>query len=108
MLFSTRGTTDLSMKSVSFATEGVDNFLGGVFNTDVQDFLGKMEGFAISGVKGMLFNNACWPFPIEELNIGVAANHAQHISLVRSEIRNIINQGLSSYMLILPLLTNLT
>lgn len=53
MLFSARGTTDLSMKSVAFATEGTENFLEGALKIDTQDFLGKMEGFAIAGVKGI-------------------------------------------------------
>ena len=52
MLFATRGSTDLPMKGVTFATAGVENFLEAVIKTDPQDFLGKMEGFAVQGVKG--------------------------------------------------------
>jgi hypothetical protein len=52
MLFVTCGSTDLPMKGVTFATAGVENFLEAVMKTDPQDFLGKMEGFAVQGVKG--------------------------------------------------------
>jgi hypothetical protein len=52
MLFTTRGTTDLPLTGVAFATEGVDNFLEGAMKTDTQHFLGKMEGFAVQGVQG--------------------------------------------------------
>jgi hypothetical protein len=52
MLFATRGTTDLPMKGVAFSTAGVKHFLEGVMKIDPQDFLGKMEGFAVQGVKG--------------------------------------------------------
>jgi len=52
MLFATCGSTDLPMKGVTFATAGVENFLEAVMKTDPQDFLGKMEGFAVQGVKG--------------------------------------------------------
>jgi hypothetical protein len=52
MLFTTRGSTDLPLHGVAFATEGVDNFLEGAMKTDTQYFIGKMEGFAVQGVKG--------------------------------------------------------
>jgi hypothetical protein len=52
MLFVTHGSTDLPMNGVTFATVGVKNFLEVVMKTDPQDFLGKMEGFAVQGVKG--------------------------------------------------------
>jgi hypothetical protein len=52
MLFAMRGSTNLPMKGVTFATAGVENFLEGVLKTDPQDFLGKMEGFTVQGVKG--------------------------------------------------------
>jgi hypothetical protein len=42
----------MPMKSVSFTTSGVENFLEGVMKIDTQDFLSKMEGFAIQGVVG--------------------------------------------------------
>jgi hypothetical protein len=52
MLFTTRGTTDMPMRGVSFTTSGVENFLEGVMKTDTQDFLGEMEGFAVQGIQG--------------------------------------------------------
>jgi hypothetical protein len=56
MLFTTRGTTDMPLTAVAFATDGVENFLEGALKTDTQDFLGKMEGFAVQGVRGMNFS----------------------------------------------------
>ncbi|KAF8233274.1 hypothetical protein L208DRAFT_1396072 [Tricholoma matsutake] len=52
MLFVTRGSTNLPMKGVTFVTPGVKHFLEGVKKSDPQDCLGKMEGFAVQGVKG--------------------------------------------------------
>ncbi|RDB19669.1 hypothetical protein Hypma_013284 [Hypsizygus marmoreus] len=76
MLFTTRGTTDMPMNGIAFATEGVENFLEGTLKTDTQDFLGKMEGFAVAGVKG------------------AAKNHQQRVSALRGEIRQEINEKL--------------
>jgi hypothetical protein len=53
MLFSTRGSTDLPLRGVTFATEGVDDFMEGGMKIDSQDFVGKMEGFAVQGIKGL-------------------------------------------------------
>ena len=52
MLFATHGSTNLPMKGVMFATAGVKNFIEAVLKNNSQDFLGKMEGFAIQGIKG--------------------------------------------------------
>jgi hypothetical protein len=54
MLFATRGTTDMPMRGAVFSTSGVENFLEGVMRTDTQDFLGKMEGFAVQGIQGTI------------------------------------------------------
>ena len=54
MLFATRGTTDMPMRGAFFTTSGVENFLEGVMRTDTQDFLGKMEGFAVQGIQGII------------------------------------------------------
>ena len=54
MLFATHGTTDMSMRGAVFSTSGVENFLEGVMRTDTQDFLGKMEGFAVQGIQGTI------------------------------------------------------
>lgn len=56
MLFLTRGSTDLPLRGVAFATKGVEDFLESALKTDEQDFIGKMEGFAIQGVKGSFFD----------------------------------------------------
>jgi flagellar hook protein FlgE len=81
MLFTTRGSTDLPIRGVAFATEGVEDFLEGAMKTDTQDFITKMEGFAVQGVKG------------------AAKNHQQHAAALRADIRSKIQQGLrmSSY-----------
>jgi hypothetical protein len=54
MLFATCGTTDMPMRGAIFTTPGVENFLEGVMRTDTQDFLGKMEGFAVQGIQGII------------------------------------------------------
>jgi hypothetical protein len=53
LLFTTRGSTDMPLRGVAFSTSGVENFLEGALKTDTQDFLGRMEGFAVQGVKGI-------------------------------------------------------
>jgi hypothetical protein len=45
---------DLPLHGIAFTTEGVEDFLEGAMKMDMQDFIGKMEGFAVQGVKGML------------------------------------------------------
>jgi hypothetical protein len=52
LLFITRGSTDVAMQPTCFATPGVENFLDGVMKMDVQDFLTKLEGFAVQGIVG--------------------------------------------------------
>lgn len=52
LLFTTRGTTDLSLNGVSFAMDGVDDFLDTVMDIDNQDLLLKMEGYAAQEIKG--------------------------------------------------------
>ncbi|KIJ57835.1 hypothetical protein HYDPIDRAFT_103757 [Hydnomerulius pinastri MD-312] len=76
ILYATRGSTDVPLNGVAFATEGVQDFMGTVMGIDNQDMVSKMEGFAIQGIKG------------------AASNHAQLVSQVRAAIRNIINQKL--------------
>jgi hypothetical protein len=36
-----------------FATEGVRDFMGSVIGIDSQEFVSKMEGFAVQGMKGL-------------------------------------------------------
>ncbi|KIL54246.1 hypothetical protein M378DRAFT_92922 [Amanita muscaria Koide BX008] len=76
LLFSARGTTDLPFTAVSFATEGVHNFLEQSMKTDQQEFLGKMEGYALQGIKG------------------VAKNHQKRVSEIRANIRSEITECL--------------
>ncbi|KAI5980855.1 hypothetical protein EDD15DRAFT_2133692, partial [Pisolithus albus] len=77
VLYTTRGSTDLPLRGVAFATEGVENFMGTVMHIDNQDLVSKMEGFAVQGIKG-----------------SATANYQQCISQVRSTIREVINAKL--------------
>jgi len=52
----TGGTTDLLLRGVTFATEGVQDFMESVVGIDNQDLVNKMEGFAIQGMKGTCFH----------------------------------------------------
>ena len=52
ILFTTSETTDLPLHGLSFATKGVSKFLEHGLKMDTQEFLCKMEGFAIQGVQG--------------------------------------------------------
>lgn len=59
LLFVTRGTTDLALRSVSFATKGVEKFLPDVMKLDEQDFIGKLEGYTVQGLTGKIITFAC-------------------------------------------------
>ncbi|KAI5991220.1 hypothetical protein EDD15DRAFT_2197644 [Pisolithus albus] len=76
LLFAVRGSTDITVDGVSFATPGVEGFLGMVMGIDNLTLVSKMEGFAIQGIKG------------------AARNHQDRVSHVRSSIREIINRKL--------------
>ncbi|KAG1799830.1 uncharacterized protein HD556DRAFT_1230959 [Suillus plorans] len=76
ILYMTRGSTDLPLRGVAFATEGVQHFMNSVMGIDNQDLVSKMEGFAVQGMKG------------------AATNHKQQVSEIRSKIRDIINTKL--------------
>ncbi|KAG1792380.1 hypothetical protein EV424DRAFT_1280151, partial [Suillus variegatus] len=76
ILYTTRGSTDLPLRGVAFATEGVDEFMSSVMNIDNQDLISKMEGFAVQGMKG------------------AAKNHQKRCSNVRAAIRHEIQKGL--------------
>jgi hypothetical protein len=52
LLYATRGSTDLPLRGVAFETEGVKDFMGTVVGMDTLDFVSKMEGFAVQGVRG--------------------------------------------------------
>jgi hypothetical protein len=53
LFFACCGTTDLALRSISFSTERLENFLPLVLNIDEQDFVGKLEGFALQSLNGM-------------------------------------------------------
>jgi len=52
LLFTAHGSTDLPLRGLVYETDGIENFLEGVMKMDTQDFVGKMEGFAVQGIKG--------------------------------------------------------
>ncbi|KAG1725909.1 hypothetical protein EDB19DRAFT_1833612 [Suillus lakei] len=57
ILYMTQGTTDLPLRGVTFVTKGVHNFMESVIGIDNQDFVSKMEGFAIQGMKEKVTGN---------------------------------------------------
>ena len=52
ILYMVCGSTDLPMHGIAFTTEGIDNFMASAMNINDQDLIGKMEGFAVQGMKG--------------------------------------------------------
>ncbi|KIJ59114.1 hypothetical protein HYDPIDRAFT_170963 [Hydnomerulius pinastri MD-312] len=76
ILFATCSSTDVPMNGVAFATKGVQDFMGTVMGIGNQDFISKMEGYAIQGIKG------------------ATANHSHCISQIHIAIRNLINKKL--------------
>jgi hypothetical protein len=54
ILYTVHGSTDLPLRGVMFATEGVDEFMASVMNVDNQDLISKIKGFAVQGIKGSL------------------------------------------------------
>ncbi|KAG1782890.1 hypothetical protein EV702DRAFT_932728, partial [Suillus placidus] len=76
ILYTMRGSMDLPLRGVAFATEGVQHFMGSVMGVDNQNLVSKMEGFAVQGMKG------------------AATNHKQQVSAIRSKIRDIVNTKL--------------
>ncbi|KAG1800238.1 uncharacterized protein HD556DRAFT_1305027 [Suillus plorans] len=46
-----RGSTDLPLRGIAFATKGIKNFMGTIMEVDNQDLVSKMEGFAVQGMK---------------------------------------------------------
>ncbi|KAF8333827.1 hypothetical protein F5887DRAFT_921664 [Amanita rubescens] len=53
VFFITRGTSDVAFRNVSFKTPGVTNFLETTMKIDSNQLLSKMEGYALSGFKGL-------------------------------------------------------
>lgn len=83
------------MKAISFATQGVESFLEGTMRTDTQHFLSKMEGFALTGIKGM--HRYILVFVSLMTWLGAAKNHQQRMSSVRADIRHEITQSLRKF-----------
>ncbi|KAG1886378.1 uncharacterized protein F5891DRAFT_1201046 [Suillus fuscotomentosus] len=54
ILYTTRGSTDLLLRGVAFATKGVQHFMSSVMGIDNQDLVSKMEGFAVQGMKELI------------------------------------------------------
>ncbi|KAG1778325.1 hypothetical protein EV702DRAFT_1196329 [Suillus placidus] len=57
IFYTTRGSTDLALRGIIFATEGVDNFMESTMNIDNQDLVSKMEGYAIQGMREAITGN---------------------------------------------------
>ncbi|KAG6377665.1 hypothetical protein JVT61DRAFT_14430 [Boletus reticuloceps] len=58
VLYSACGTTDVRIRGITFATEGVENFMGTVMGIDDQDLISKMGGFAVQGTRGTATGDA--------------------------------------------------
>ncbi|KAG2100408.1 uncharacterized protein F5147DRAFT_747135 [Suillus discolor] len=56
ILYTVRGSTDIPLRGIIFATEGVNDFMASVMNIDDQHLVSKMEGFAIQGMRGAAHN----------------------------------------------------
>jgi hypothetical protein len=85
----------MAIKPMVFATQGVENFMEGAMKIDVQDFVSKLEGFAVQGVVGMRVQLR-YSCPILNTYLGAAKNHQQRVSAIRANIRSEILNGLST------------
>ncbi|KAG1893993.1 uncharacterized protein F5891DRAFT_1131068 [Suillus fuscotomentosus] len=92
ILYTTHGSTDLPLRGIAFATEGVNEFMGSVMNIDNQDLVSKMEGFAVQGMKGAVRNHQkctsdirsaihqeinktlCWPENVPFVNLSTVSS----------------------------------
>ncbi|KDQ49652.1 hypothetical protein JAAARDRAFT_143106 [Jaapia argillacea MUCL 33604] len=75
MLVVVKGSTNMTTKPRMFTTERIENFLAGTLKIDPGDFVTRMEGCALGGLKG-------------------AANHKHRLSSARSFLRELINSKL--------------
>ena len=55
MLFAVCDTTDVVLNSITFATAGVEDFMSTTMGVNQQDFIAKLEGYAIQGIKGIVY-----------------------------------------------------
>ncbi|KAF8348045.1 hypothetical protein F5887DRAFT_837650, partial [Amanita rubescens] len=76
MVFVTHSTTNLPLQSRSYNTPGIGGFMEMTLKMDWTDFLGKMEGFSLQGLKG------------------TTKNWQQRVSELRSQIRQVMNTKL--------------
>ncbi|KAG1733401.1 uncharacterized protein EDB91DRAFT_1057521 [Suillus paluster] len=76
MSYMTCGTTDLPLHTIVFMTPGVNHFMDSIMGIDTQDFISKMEQFAIQGIQG------------------TANNHQKRVLNLHGEIQAIIMQKL--------------
>ncbi|KIK76927.1 hypothetical protein PAXRUDRAFT_168396, partial [Paxillus rubicundulus Ve08.2h10] len=74
ILYTTCGTTDLPLRAISFATKGVEDFIGSVMHVDTQDLVSKMEGFLC-----------------RESEVCATKNHYERLSRICTAIHEIIN-----------------
>ncbi|KAG1793274.1 uncharacterized protein HD556DRAFT_1443705 [Suillus plorans] len=51
IFYSARGSTNLALKGIIFATEGVNDFMESTMSIDNQDLVSKMEGYAMQGMR---------------------------------------------------------
>jgi hypothetical protein len=61
-LFATRSSIDVPLKSITYATAGVENFMESTLKLDKMDVLGRMEGYALQGLKGNLISIGSMPW----------------------------------------------
>ena len=80
---------------VSYVTHDGENFLQGTFKINKQDFIGKMEGFSIQGLSGMLLHLAASFTHNPNHPLDAASNYKQHISALHGETHSLILNGLS-------------
>jgi hypothetical protein len=55
LFYVTRSTTNVPLRGVVFATDGIKDFMGTIIGVDTHDLVSKMEGFAVQGVRGKFF-----------------------------------------------------
>lgn len=55
-LFATCSSIDVPLKSITYATAGVENFMESTLKLDKTDVLGRMEGYALQGLKGTVIS----------------------------------------------------
>ncbi|KAF8331608.1 hypothetical protein F5887DRAFT_1081199 [Amanita rubescens] len=56
-VFAACGSVDIPLKSISISTPGVQDFMEKTMHIDQIEYLGKMEGYALQGVKGAASNH---------------------------------------------------